>query len=285
MQNLDEKTATKESQPITVDSPRLKWLLITVAGVLAISIALNLFLFYFEIAQEKTFTEQSSGGSTILSNTHKIDKEISNNGITWVGIKTTQSNEMVAANYEFWRISGNNEKFLIDNFSVYIGQCDNISWNVNKDGGIDLVYMTSPCEAFDIKTNINYDPQGVEQFRISHNSSAGNFTFKQYGRPEYEVSLDVNGTCEGFVTLSPENFSMPEVLLRGVKLTTFQEKKEFPLIKPEKIACQAGYSDTIIGPIINNPTFNGEKIEFTLPNEQKAIISLEPANYGKVEFK
>lgn len=294
MENLDEKKTSSSG----FKSGKLKWILVAVGIVLVLSIALNLIL-AFDVgktqptkitdqqavsSQEQTVIERiPTNGDSILKETHKIDKEVDKNGITWLGIKTTPDKGRVAANYELWRVDEKNEKLLIENFSLSI--CDGINWNLNEKGGVDLRYMTSPCEAFAVNTNIIYNEQGVEQFRMTHNSSAGNFTFKQDGKPEYQVSLIMDGACEGSVPQSSAEPSIPEVLLKGVKLTTFRDGKEFALTKPVKISCGTGYGDAIIDPTITKPILGEEKIEFTLPNDQKAIISLKAAGYAEVEFK
>ena len=189
---------------------------------------------------------------------------------------------MYAENYELWLME-DQQRRLIDTFTV--SMCDKITWEINENGGVDLYYMTSPCEAFTVNTYIIYDSQGVEQFRLTHNSSAGSFTFKSNGRPEYDVSMIVEGTCEGSVSYPYEEFSFPRVVLKGVKLTSFREEKEFNLSEADEIECGVGYGGVIIDPTIETPTFDGEKIEFILPNDQKAIISLKPTNYAEVEFK
>ena len=300
MENLDEKkTSSSEFQ-----SGKLKWILVAVGLALVLSIALNLIL-AFDVgktqltkitdrqatsSQEQTVIERiPTNDDGILEETHKVYKEVDKNGITWLGIEATPDNEQVAANYELWRVDEKNKKFLIKNFSLSI--CDNINWNLNKKGGVDLQYMTSPCEAFSVNTNIIYNGQGVEQFKMTHQTNVSNFTFEQYGRHEYRVDLIVDGACEGSVpNYQTKPSILPEVLLKGVKLTTFRDEeeftlKEFTLTKPVKISCGIGYGEEIIEPIITKPILDEEKIEFTLPNDQKAIISLKATSYAEVEFK
>ncbi|MDO8505221.1 MAG: hypothetical protein Q7S48_01410 [bacterium] len=294
MENIDGvKNSSSEFQ-----SGKLKWILVTVGLVLIISIVLKLIL-AFDVgktqptkitdqqatsSQEQTAIEQLPiNDDDILEETHKIDKAVDKNGITWLGIKATPDKGQVAVNYELWHVDEKNEKLLIENFPLSI--CDDISWGLNEKSGVDLLYMTSPCEAFVVNTNIIYNEQGVEQFRMVHNSSAGNFTFKHNGKRKYQVSLIVDGACEGSIPQSPAEPSVPKVLLKGVKLTTSRDENEFTLAKPAKISCGTGYGDTIIDPTISKPILGEEKIEFTLPNDQKAIISLKATSYAEVEFK
>lgn len=256
------------------DISKLEWVFMSVGGVLVISILLN-FLLYF------------NGVDSILGRTHKVDKKINNSGITWVGIKTTPSDETAASNYELWRIGEDNEKLLIENFPLS-NPCFDINWSVNEKGSIDLLYTTTPCVDFAINTHIIYNAQGIEQFRMKQDSSkAYYFTFKQKDRAEYETSLLIEGTCEGYLPYSSEDYTVPKVLLKGVKLTKFAKlsgEKEFTLAKPEEVECGV-FDEIIINPTIETKVLDEEHIEFTLPNNQKGIISLRSTDYPEVEFQ
>jgi hypothetical protein len=246
-----------------------------------------------EIDQTEILNETSSKTITILNNLYQIDKEVSTETATWLGIKALQDKQRAIEpydkdgtieNYSLWKVE-NGQGMVVELFAV--GGCDNIIWDTNKDGGVQLHYMTSPCEAFRINTYITYDSQGKEQFRITHNSSDDSFTFKNNRRPEYKVDLITEGVCEGSISSLHDQFSFPKVALKGVNVTdTYsKEEKEFNLNKAVEIGCGAGYGDTIIDPKIETPTFDSEKIEFTLPNDKKIVISLKAVNYADVEFK
>lgn len=304
MNKPNEQTESQTDSPSESKSMfqnnKLKWILAPLGGLLALSVVLNLFLIFFyesptdqaptkeasteQVTQEQqqVIDEQASSSNSVVNETHKIDKEESIGGVTWAGIKTLQSKQMNAENYELWLVE-NQQRRLIDTFTVSV--CDNVTWDINENGGVDLRYMTSPCEAFAVNTDIIYDSKGTEQFRLTHNSSAGSFTFKSDRQPDYDVSLVFEGTCEGSFSYPYEEFSFPKVSLKGIKLTNFREENEFNLSKAVEIECGAGYGDVIINPTIKKPTFDSEKIEFTLPNDQKAVISLKSANYAEVSFK
>lgn len=288
---------------------KLKWGLAFGGVALAMSVALNFGFYFGKIQPEKATvpplappavslvppvvppqteiaTPPPADSGVIASESelfHKIDKKISNGGVTWLGISAMPNENDVPVNYELWRVDENNKKLLIKNFPLSV--CDTISWDLNNKGGIDLLYATSPCEAFVVNTRIVYDARGVEQFRLQHDSSAGQFKFKQDGKLEYEVSLLVEGVCEGNLMESSAESALPEVLLEGVRIVSMRGENETTLAKPAKISCGVGYGGVIINPIVKEPIFDEEKIEFTLPNDRKAIISLKPDNYTAVEFK
>ncbi len=312
MVNLDEQNSSGTPSVPLVNTKRTQ-IFVLVGVIFILSIFLNLFFLFKvderlgpkknfvqkEIPQkERTFIEEKIIVNTttiqsgdLLQQTHTIDKQVSNGGILWLGMKTVQSRDQStshsASNYELWRIDGSNSS-LIENFTI--SWCDDVTWDLNSGGGIDLLYSRSPCEAIQVQTHIVYDSEAVEQFRIEYNTGGGGqFEFKQFFKPHYTVSLVTEGVCEGVVPQSPAEPVVPSVMLKGIKLTTFKGDDEveniFTLPKLEKVSCGVGYGDSITDPLIKEPIFDEEKIEFVLPNKQTAIISLKSSDYAQVRFK
>lgn len=287
MENFDP---TKSS-----NHKKIKWLLFIISTILLISIIFNLTFAYLlnkqgenyikveqnpieEIDQEKTHDE------LLIQKTHEVDKEITDDTLTWLGIKSVEREPGLSmGSYELWRIDNyRKHNDMIANFQIGYGM-DVLGWNLNEEGGVDLVYMVSPGEAFRGNSYITYDEKGEEQFRLIHNSASSIFTF-QTGKNAiaFKVNLILEGKCEGYAY---KDLPLPEITLKGVKISRSTFEKDHILEKPKKISCAVGYGDSIIYPIIDPPIYDKEKIEFILPNSQKTTISLKKDDYLNIYFE
>jgi hypothetical protein len=277
---------------------------IIIGGIIAVSVVANaFFIFYFlktqdgedlqnrqQPVQEMSSIQEEISKTDILSETHKIVKEVRSDDVTWFDIETPprgvgSSNSI--ANHEIWlanHISG--EEYLVETFLVE--GCGGFEWEVTMGGGIDVLHTYSPCEAFMTKTRIIYDVEGVILFMMKHSSNADSFTFSHNSPLEFEVSLVIDGVCDNSSYTgdfySADGPILSKVSLRGIKIkadTWKEEEETYLLSEPQMVSCGMGY-DEIINPSIGAPSFDGGKIEFLLPNGQTAVITDPP--YGSEEY-
>lgn len=243
-----------------------------ILSALVISVVVNFFLLYQNsnttpaTLDPQVVTEQTSNNNSILDKTHKIDKQITNDGINWTGINVQQSDKdsWDAENYyELWREDENGNLLLLENFLMNFAST--VSLEANPKNGINVSYYTGGPEG-GITTNIVYDITGVEKLRIERETHKDyTFTFRQKDNVTYEVRPLLVEECGSEAS---------EVMLKGVKLIKRHGlEKEFKLTSPEKVKC--GFFDgSNIDPGMEILQFNDESIEFKLPNNQKSTIQL-----------
>lgn len=234
--------------------------------------------------KNKTHLQTNETGSEEIS-FKTIKKSLSaKTGTEWQGIRvpSTERKDMGASIYELWRFEKGVGR-LIESFPI--DTCSSIDWDLTADGGVRVDYMTSPCEAFVVNTLIIFDDEGVEQFRMSHNTSEPYFTFKKEGGAEHEVSLIFEGSCGDDLVWTGKNADLPEVSLKGIDVKTTEEEKSFSLSEPTKIDCHVGYGDNISDPLIGSPDFSDDVINFALPNGQQAIIEIKTDESVEIKFQ
>lgn len=236
-----------------------KWAFLVIGGILALSIVLNLFLYF-------------KNANSILDRTHKIDKKITNDGITWVGINVQQNDITGKLEpwddgnfYELWHVDRDGNMLLLENFPMNFAST--VAFEVNKKRGVDVSYYTGGPEG-GTTTDFFYDYEGIEKLRIEDETSQHYmFTFKQgmYGYT-YTVSTLIAKEC-----LQRDD----EVTLKGLKMSINGGlEKEYLLAKPEKVKCTTSTNGDPINPELKERQFDDESIKFMLPNDQKVSISL-----------
>lgn len=263
----------------------------SIVGILVLSIVVNLFLLYSnkKATSTKSYQQITSEQATdsILSETHKIDKKINNDDITWVGIDVKRNDKNGTRNYELWRFDKNKKPLLIDNFWLSTAYSA-IKWNPNGKGGLNVRVTISGGDAATM-TDFVYDHEGMEQLRIVRESNKDYyFTFQQKNRAEVEVSSLIEGICKGEALYSSSGYMLPEVTLKGVQLTRIAAKsttEDFLFAEPTKAECEQ-YDGSLINPSMEILHFDDESIEFSFSDNQKGKIILKPfPEYAEVSFQ
>ncbi len=237
----------------------------------------------FDEQEDQEGEGDASSLESILEQTHEVDKESSQGGITWVGLKVAPRDELFASGYELWRFDNETEERVLVEFFPLVA-CSTVDWELNDKEGINLRYTQTPCVDFAELTDIVYDSQGDERLRVMQDSSrAYQFSFEPKNQAEFEVSLAIEGVCEGEVI---DINDLPKVDLKAVKITRISPnpwEKVFELPEMQEVQCDQ-YDDSIINPAMEVAEYDEESINFVISSQHDARIILNSDGGPEVVF-
>lgn len=224
-----------------------------------------------ELQIEETETQPTK---SILSQTHKVDHISRQGDITWAGIKTTPSNDLLS--YELW-LFNKDKKYLVDHFTH--NQCGSVDWTVSDNNNVKVQFIESPCVDLAKTTYIIYQTDRkiiAKTEQESHHNYK--FNFRNRYTSNYEIETTVNGVCEGFQDHKDHPSTAPEIEMTGVKITNTFNEEEFVYELPEPIQtrCNVVHSDRfIVNPALEIISVNEKDIEFKFLDNYTAIIPLD----------
>jgi hypothetical protein len=223
--------------------------------------------------------------SSILDRTHRIDKKVTNGGITWTGMYVQQSNAAAEQDesryYELWREEKRSGSvLLVENFPINF--FSSVSWEANAQNGVNLTFYSGGSEG-GVSTHIIYDHMGIGQIRVVDQTAGSSLIFNTDKNADaYVVSPLIKGLCKGD---RQDYNTMPEVTLKGVRIKKGSSEKSFVLARPLQVVCGIFADGTITDPTIAVSQFDDKGIEFSIANSQIGNLLFSKSGFPEVKFK